>query len=143
MTVPRTRQVPSWCAPGLVALVVLCLGITACGDATQRASDDGEPATSPGTATPLPTSAAPTRPPTTPSDAGTKVRLVGVVVSVGDDHAVLEDGNGVRWALVGGDVTALRVDQSVRVTGQSRPDREHSGHPVVVVVGDMTTPRGS
>jgi hypothetical protein len=138
MRTPRKRP-----APLAGAIVAVLLTVTAC---TAPSSDDAAPddatAPAPGTSEPVPSeSISPSRQPTdvpsvlptTPSDTGIKLRLVGVVVTTAGDHVVLRADDGVEWALTGDAVASLEDDERVQATGTSRPDRDLDGYPVVVV----------
>ncbi|GAA1719655.1 hypothetical protein GCM10009809_14300 [Isoptericola hypogeus] len=141
-----TRRRRPVLAPALLAVL---LSAAACGGPSpEEASPEeagGSPAATPTTEEPpapphdpspsgsLPGPILPTAPPTVPSDAGTKLRLVGVVVDSLDGYVVLRDDNDIAWALTGDVATSLQTGEHVQVTGRSRPDATAGGYPVVLV----------
>jgi hypothetical protein len=102
---------------GTIAACSLLVALASCG--TDEGSEypdlsDGPPPTS--TTPSEPTSQSTSQPPSTPSEALEKVRVVGEVVQDGDCVAV-EDDNGTTWTIAGEAAAGLVAGDRVQVTG--------------------------
>ncbi|MBS2940278.1 hypothetical protein KDN32_21290 [Nocardioides sp. J2M5] len=111
------------------ALACSFLALTAgCGDEPRDAAPqpDGSPTST--SRTPEPT-ASPTKP---PSEGLEKLRVVGLVVEVGD-CVVVRDDNGTTWTMTGDRAGDLTLDERVQVTGTPQLAATGCGGPPVEV----------
>jgi hypothetical protein len=122
-------------ACGVLALLTACGDQNSGGPADSPADGSGDPtqappSTTPGTPTGTPTGKPTHEPTVPPSGALQKVRVVGVVVQVGD-CVVVEDDNATTWTITGDRSRDLVEGDRVAVTGTPDLTATGCGGPLV------------
>jgi hypothetical protein len=111
----------------VLALSVLT-GLAACGEGEPPSSPAGTPRGEPTQPTELPTLKPPTKPPTTPTDVFKPVTVTGTIQQGPGDCLTLVTDQNIRYALLGGRATSLRIEPGSTVTLRGMPSPQVQTH---------------